>query len=171
MPAFPTDSRARFRGRARVIAAAALIAAVTVVSGCRKFPVESDETPAPGTEKASAVLNRPFEIKVGDSRQVADTDLTIRFENVVEDNRCPAQVICIQNGRAGIQLIVEEPDTRESEVVMYIPGRVETPFTDNGVVFHRGRYFKLLRLSPYPYPGTSIPSGSYEALLEIDQPR
>lgn len=150
---------------------AILLAVLVGVSGCRKFPVESEETSEPNPDELTVAVNTRFLLNHGDFVRLGDTGLEVHFENVLEDNRCPSESICGRFGRAGIRLIVTEEGARDSEIVMYIPGEVEVPYEENGAVFFRGRYFRLLALEPYPFSDTSIPESSYQALLRIEQPK
>lgn len=61
-------------------------------AGCaRNAPVEV----SPGAE---------FELGIGETARVANGDLTITFERVVEDSRCPMDAVCVWAGRATIRL-------------------------------------------------------------------
>lgn len=147
----------------------ALIGASISISGCRKFPVEAEGTSEPNPDSFTIAVNTRFYLEHGDFVQLGDTGQTITFENVLEDSRCPTDAVCGQIGRAGIRLIVTE-GSLDSEIVMYIPGEVATPYENNGSVFFRGRYFQLLGLDPYPFPGVTRPESAYRALMRIDQP-
>lgn len=148
-----------------------LLAVLVGVSGCRKFPVESEDSSEPNPDALTVAVNTRFLLNHGDAVRLGDTGLDVHFENVLEDNRCPTEAICGRFGRAGIRLIVTEEDARDSEIVLFIPGEVEVPYEENGAVFFRGRNFRLLALEPYPFSDTSIPESSYRALLRIEQPQ
>jgi hypothetical protein len=64
----------------------------TAAAGCaRNAPVEV----SPGAE---------FELGIGETARMADGDLMITFERVVEDSRCPVDVVCVRAGRATVRL-------------------------------------------------------------------
>ncbi|NNF03506.1 MAG: hypothetical protein HKN17_03470 [Rhodothermales bacterium] len=156
--------------RFRLPVVVALLGVAIALGGCREFPVESEDTTLPNSENSTIAVNTRFLLDHGNSVELGETGQTIRFENVLEDSRCPTDAVCGQIGRAGIRLIVLE-ESRESELVMYIPGEVATPFEENGTVFFKGLFFRLLALEPYPFPGISRPESSYRALLRIEQPQ
>ena len=45
----------------------------------------------------------------GASQRVANTDLTVFFDTVVEDSRCPRGVNCVWAGDAAVRVRIEEP--------------------------------------------------------------
>ncbi|HUP24741.1 MAG TPA: hypothetical protein VNB06_17615 [Thermoanaerobaculia bacterium] len=51
-----------------------------------------------------AALGVPFELRLGDSARLASTRLELRFDAVVEDSRCPADVTCVWAGNAHLRL-------------------------------------------------------------------
>ena len=55
-----------------------------------------------------------FELGIGETARVEDGALTITFERVVEDSRCPVDAVCIRAGRATIRLATR---AREGEPV------------------------------------------------------
>lgn len=148
-----------------------LVGVLIGLSGCRKFPVESEETSEPNPDDLTVAVNTRFQLDHGDYVQLGETGMQVYFENVLEDTRCPAESICGRVGRAGIRLVVVEEGTSESEIVMYIPGEVEVSYEENGAVFFKGRYFRLLALDPYPFSDVSAPESAYRALLRIEQPK
>lgn len=52
--------------------------------------------------KISAVLGRPFQLRVGQTALVETDALEVRLVDVPEDSRCPPTVVCIQAGQARI---------------------------------------------------------------------
>jgi hypothetical protein len=52
----------------------------------------------------SPALDRTFDLRVGATAQVEGTDVEVRFEGVVNDSRCPPDVMCISAGDATVAL-------------------------------------------------------------------
>jgi hypothetical protein len=72
--------------------------------------------PAQAAEQTTSVsLNQPFTLKVGASASVGTGRVLVRFERVLKDSRCPADVQCIQAGEAVVQTRIsrrgQEPET------------------------------------------------------------
>ena len=155
---------------ARRLCLVLFLGAAIGLSGCRKFPVETDEPSEANPDDVTIAVNTRFQLNHGEFVELGDTGTRVRFENVLEESRCPTDAVCGEIGRAGIRLIVTEEGARDAEIVLYIPGEVAVPYEENGAVFYRGRYFRLLGLDPYPFPGIDAPESSYRALLRIEQP-
>lgn len=60
------------------------------------------KTPRPGSP---AVLDLPFQIKIGQTVQISSEGLAVTFLKVSEDSRCPVDVECVLAGQATIDLM------------------------------------------------------------------
>jgi hypothetical protein len=72
-------------------------------------------------------LDTEFDLSFNQKVRVFDEDLTIRFSEVVEDSRCPVDVICVWEGRLVINLLVNDQELElsvggESEPTKEISG-------------------------------------------------
>ncbi|HHM21879.1 MAG TPA: hypothetical protein ENJ20_07625 [Bacteroidetes bacterium] len=63
----------------------------------------TDDEPLPG-------LGSPFTIDYGEKVQLTD-GLSIRFEEVTTDSRCPCEAECITAGQIGVKLKITTNDT------------------------------------------------------------
>ncbi|MTI30941.1 hypothetical protein [Xanthovirga aplysinae] len=109
-------------------------------------------------------FDHPFKIKIEETRINEGSELSISFDQVLEDSRCPANVRCIWAGNAKVKL-------------WFNNGTKEIPFNLNT---HRGEgfrqdtiidniYIKLLGLSPYPgTPEYEMEAFQAELLVERD---
>src|SRR5947207_1954036 len=52
-------------------------------------------------------LNEAFALAGGQDAVIVDEKLHIRFDEVLEDSRCPAQVECVWTGQARIAIVVQ----------------------------------------------------------------
>jgi hypothetical protein len=57
---------------------------------------------------ASVSLDQPFELRVGRSATVAGEGLTVSFEAVPSDSRCPTNVQCVWAGDAVVQVVLSK---------------------------------------------------------------
>lgn len=124
-----------------------LIPFIAMLAGCQSVPTIS-ELPATVT------------IKFGHEVHLADPDLIIRFAEVVQDSRCPVDVVCVQEGSATLRFSIIEPDHDLSTVI------VETgqpPETSNGLTF------RLISVDPQPRSGQLLDPQNYSATVEISQ--
>lgn len=125
------------------LAAAALVAA----SACDESPtgpsirVGTDVTLAPGTRA-----------------RVADTAISLQFDGVDGDSRCPADALCLTGGDAVVRVTVSDGGTER---------RIEL-HTGSLQPVRYGRYsIELVELSPYPFSSRTIAPGEYRVTLRL----
>ena len=66
-----------------------------LIAACAGSPVQSPVQVSPGQE---------FELELRQTAHITGTDLTVRFEAVESDSRCPADVTCVWAGDASVNL-------------------------------------------------------------------
>jgi len=54
-------------------------------------------------------IDQDFTLGIGESVTIENTGITITFEDVLEDSRCPINAACVWAGNARIQLAVNTP--------------------------------------------------------------
>ncbi len=99
------------------------------------------------------------ELQPRTSKKISN-DLTIRFNSVLEDSRCPTGVQCAWEGNAEILLELSG-------------GSLETVHLNTGAQFPRTEIYNgytvtLQDLKPYPTEGIHIDESRYTAILSID---
>src|SRR5690606_20640656 len=73
------------------------------VTACAQTPSEPTVT-----------MNAEFTLAPGESARIEDTGLTVRFDGVENDSRCPANATCAQEGNATVRVTVSDGgSTRE----------------------------------------------------------
>ena len=100
-----------------------------------------------------------FELRPKAAKKVSN-DLSIRFNTVLEDSRCPAGTQCPWEGNAEILLELSGGD-------------LETVHLNTGGMFPRtelynGYSITLDELKPHPAQGTSIEPSDYTAVISVD---
>lgn len=63
--------------------------------------------PQPFAPEIQVPLDQPFALRVGQSAELSGTRLRLRFEQVREDSRCPADVVCVWGGNARMRLTID----------------------------------------------------------------
>jgi hypothetical protein len=115
--------------------------------------------PLPSGSPAPVALDRPFEVTLGERASV-EGGLSVHFLSVVEDSRCPADVVCVWEGNARIVLELEA----EGEV----PGRRALDTNPGFTTEARFASFEVGLLSLEPYPLSESPMNEpYRATLTV----
>jgi hypothetical protein len=118
-----------------------------ILGGCRTA------TPLP---LLTAGMDNEFTLAPGQSAAVTGADLTITFNSVVSDDRCPSEVECVASGSVAVSLSVQQGGDPATDVTLqtftdqegYAPEREfegiqNRAETDNTVM-------RLVRVLPYP---------------------
>ena len=91
----------------RAALAVLFAAGLTACSQDATAPVQA--TGAPLAAAATNVsLDQPFVLRVGQSATVAGEGLTVSFQGVPSDSRCPTGVQCVWAGNAVVQVVLSK---------------------------------------------------------------
>lgn len=108
-------------------------------------------------------LDQPFTITVGQQAQLAETEVDLTFQEVLEDSRCPSNVECAEAGQARILLKVNQLGQTPTMLEMNT-----NPPLKLDVVTYEDFQIHLLELDPYPEDiDQHIAMEAYAATLEI----
>ena len=130
--------------------------------GLRTSAPALESVPVQGTARPiSARLGQDFDVRIGETVAIADEPLTLTFEQVVEDSRCPTNTTCVWAGTAVIRLGASRRGhrARNDEPPDAIGCRCEG-------VFQKYR-LRLVRLAPTPRDSSRIPDEQYVATLMV----
>jgi hypothetical protein len=116
---------------------------------------------AAGAGQAEAPVGRPFELKVAGVTRIAGESLTVEFEKVVEDSRCPVGVTCVWEGDAVARLHLLGSGGERATLNLH----TQSSFPREGT-FQKFR-IRLVGVAPVPRSGSEIPPGSYVATLVL----
>lgn len=109
---------------------------------------------------ASATLGQPFELRVGRSATVAGEGLTVSFEGVPSDSRCPTGVQCIWAGNAVVQVVLSKDGKA-------FGAELNTGLEPTSVDYLNYNV-ALVSLDPYPTAkGGAIPQSQYRATFIV----
>ncbi len=124
----------------------------------------------------TAQSGEPFVLAQGANAVLADGDVIITFERVVEDSRCPTDVMCAWSGMVTVALRVEAAGS-ETQVVelggftdyegMLRPQRAGLGATSSAEV--GGYTVELLAVTPYPAHNDAPPAeAEYQLQLVVN---
>lgn len=103
-------------------------------------------------------IGTPFTIDYEFKTQVTD-DLSIAFESVTEDSRCPCEAQCIWAGEIGVKIKMETNETTLTKLFT-----LEGFEGDSGGIFEtdfEGYHVKLKDVLPYPCNGKPNSNSDY----------
>jgi len=105
-------------------------------------------------------LSEAFTIGVGQSARIAGEDMTLTFNEVIGDSRCPQNVTCVWEGVASSNVTIVYHD-KDYTVVLDSPGLTEQAtekFLD---------YILTYSLDPYPREGEGVSPKDYRLTLTL----
>jgi hypothetical protein len=118
---------------------------------------------ASATGEVKASLGQEISLSIGQSVVIKGEDLIIKFEEVLEDSRCPRDVTCIWEGR--VRCLVELKIGGITEKVELIqPG-----LTDQPGQIQYGDYQFSFSVEPYPEAGEEITPDEYRLRLNVSK--
>lgn len=104
-------------------------------------------------------VNAEIVIPEGQTASVPGTGVRIRFDRVVGDSRCPADVMCIQGGDAIVRIAVLS-GLNGTDVYELHTG-------DMKPVQHKELTIALVQLVPYPFSNAPVKPGDYRVTLRL----
>jgi len=105
-------------------------------------------------------LDETFTIGVGQSARITGEDMTVTFNGVVGDSRCPQNVTCVWEGVASSNTTIVYQG-KDYTVVLNSPGLTEQA-KETFV-----NYTLTYSLNPYPREGEEISPKDYRLTLKI----
>ncbi|MCH8825828.1 MAG: hypothetical protein IIB16_02635 [Chloroflexi bacterium] len=103
------------------------------------------------------------EIPIGAGREIDNGQLVLKFQEVTEDSRCPANVVCVWAGQAKVQIAVsyEGQDPALRELVLDSTG------ASNNSISLGDYQVQLVALNPYPGTPAGIDPSDYVATFSV----
>jgi hypothetical protein len=139
------------------IASSVLGIALCFAAGC-----DSSMDP-PGQPQVEAQLNVPFTLAPGQTAVFAAEDFTLTFNRVVDDGRCPVDVVCTAAGSATMAVLAKQGATAPLSLRLLLP---ENP---GGVPFGAFRVHAV-GLTPEKRTDRTIRLEDYRVELLVDRP-
>jgi hypothetical protein len=103
-------------------------------------------------------LNSEFTLAPGESMAIEGASLSVRFNRITGDNRCPADALCVLGGSADVSVTaISERATRDH--VLHTG--------DMQPVQHDDFSIALLQEAPYPFSAQAIAPQDYRVTLRV----
>jgi hypothetical protein len=113
----------------------------------------------PGCSSAAAPgLGDEFTLRVGQSAAITELGLWMRFNQVVDDSRCPANVVCVWEGDGAVLMEVAPLNGDSKESVLH------TSVEPHSIPLGRAE-LRLVKLDPYPAASGAIDPNAYVVTL------
>jgi len=114
-----------------------------------------------GTEPDQVSLAQEFTLAPGHSAHVQGEDLTVVFDQVASDSRCPANVTCVWEGDAAVLLTLTQPPRDRAAVELHTSPRFPQK------IRYGDLEVALRALDPEPREGIAIAQTAYRATLRV----
>jgi hypothetical protein len=108
----------------------------------------------------TVTLGAEITLAPGVTISVAGAEMTVRFDGVTEDSRCPVGSTCIWAGEVKVQLAIR---------VSQVDSMMTLRESESAVA--AGYRVTLLRVEPQPTGNARIVESDYRATLKIDEVR
>jgi hypothetical protein len=104
-------------------------------------------------------LNQHFELAPAQSVVIEDESVSIRFDGVTGDSRCPADAICVQGGDAIVNITVTNPFGGRTPYELHTGDMRSVQAGDLTI--------ELIALVPYPFSAQPIRPEDYRTTLRV----
>ena len=110
----------------------------------------------------------PFSLRHGETAVVRPSGALIRFDELLDDSRCPLDLECFWEGKADLRMWLRTPAADEIILQLSIYGYVTSADTARQLsVDTLGYRITLLQLDPYSQRASCSAVGEYVALLKV----
>jgi len=158
---FPAVYPLQLRGIAEVSSDAPLAVGVfRTINGFPDLGIGVSALPVASGEAADVDPGAEFELRVGESVRIRDTDARIELWDLSEDSRCPVDVVCVWEGRAVIELRLSSGGEPARSA------RLSTETDKNSVEF-AGYRISLVGVDPDPVSTDPPELSDYRARLVV----
>lgn len=114
-----------------------------------------------GVEVTSLEAPVELELRVGEERRVGGSAARVEFRAVLEDSRCPQDVVCVWAGNAAIEIGLT--DDAEATHAIALNTGIEPRATEWNEL-----RVTLLSVTPVPREGETIPAREYVVRLRFE---
>lgn len=117
---------------------------------------------AASANPAKALIDKEFSLGIGQTAHIEGEKLVIKFKAVLEDSRCPINVVCVWAGNGKVEFGILDIDGQNKTVIL---NTEEEPKE----VTLKGHKLKLISLNPPRVDGVSISPGDYSVTLLVER--
>ena len=111
---------------------------------------------------AKALIDKEFSLGIGQSASIEGEKLVIKFKAVLEDSRCPINVLCVWSGNGKVEFEVLDVDGQNKTIIL------NTEDEPRLAALKRHK-LKLVSLNPPRIDGVSVSPGDYSVILCVER--
>ena len=117
---------------------------------------------AASADPAKVLIDKEFSLGIGQTVNIEGEKLVIKFKAVLEDSRCPVNVVCVWAGNGKVDFEILDIDGQNKTVIL---NTEEEPRE----ITLKGHKLKLISLNPPRVDGVSISPGDYSVTLLVER--
>jgi hypothetical protein len=138
----------------------------TALPAATATPVALGITPAGPAAPREGAVGELLVLELGEELSIAAAGLTLRFEGVPEDSRCPADAQCIWAGRVVVTVEARAGAGVPETLTLGLPGGITPDAPERQAV--GAHTVQLVSLDPYPATSGGLPL-PYVATLLVER--
>lgn len=148
--------------------ARAALAFTACLVGCSGAKDVGSGTPMPQTvcttpTEHGPALGTTFNVRFGEQTTIASEGLTLKFDQILGDSRCPEDVLCIWAGEAKIVVRAVRPPGAAANLELSSSGNAPNEATYSGYTV------ELVGISPQTNSTQPIDPADYCAFLHVER--
>lgn len=124
------------------------------------FTVLAFLSPGCADDSGQPGLKQSFYLPVGNTIKIAGQNLSLHFDEVINDSRCPSNVNCVLDGEAKCAVTIN--DGTPTPVILTVPG-----LTWDDTEYKFKQYRLAFKLDPYPRAGEVINQSDYRLIMTV----
>ena len=117
---------------------------------------------AASTDPAKVSLDKEFSLGIGQTASIEGEKLVIKFKAVLEDSRCPVNVLCVWAGNGKVEFEILDIDGQNKTIIL------NTEDEPKAITLKEHK-LTLISLNPPRIDGVSISPGDYTVTLRFEQ--
>lgn len=113
-------------------------------------------------DPANVLIDKEFSLGIDQTASIKGEKLVIKFKAVLEDSRCPVNVVCVWAGNGKVEFEIHDIDGQNKTVILNT--EEEPRFT-----LLKGHKLILISLNPPRIDGVSNSPGDYSVTLRVER--
>lgn len=113
-------------------------------------------------DPGNVLINKEFSLGIGQTASIEREKLFINFKAVLEDSRCPVNVVCVWAGNGKVEFEILDIDGQNKTLTLNIEDEPRATTL-------KGHKLKLISLNPPRVDGVSISPGDYSVTLLVEK--